>query len=511
MRPDNQHRPARAGPGRRPGQAAGAIVRAARLTAGLTLAELGQRCGYSASAISRYERGIQPLTDITLLRRFAIALAIPPHSLGLVMADSPPIRRHAEPAIQAGSGYAPRVIGELNAEGGEDPVRRRELFAHAAGLAGAAALGLPLTGRAHTATDGLEKLLYGNLVARPVPLAELRAASAAARANFQTARYDRLPTSLPRLIATAAASRDNATGTAQAAASTQLAEAYIVAANFMIKLNDDPLASALADRALQAAQAGEDPLTLADARRAVAIVLRRTGHRASAADLLARATRDIEPGSHPSPAQLSVYGTLLEVAAYTAAVDGNRAAAHDYISEAHTAATRLGRDANHRYTAFGPANVTLYQVSIAQVLGDSGTAIEHAKTLRPAAIPTAERRGRFWIDVARAYHQWGKPEPCYHALLAAERTALGESPLSPPGAPDHRRPTTHQPPQHPPRAGRLRPPHRRSSGLTLVIRLVEALLPSGPRPFSALARKPDPLPSATFTTRRECEPGEVRC
>jgi len=389
MRPDNQHRPARAGPGRRPGQAAGAIVRAARLTAGLTLAELGQRCGYSASAISRYERGIQPLTDITLLRRFAIALAIPPHSLGLVMADSPPIRRHAEPAIQAGSGYAPRVIGELNAEGGEDPVRRRELFAHAAGLAGAAALGLPLTGRAHTATDGLEKLLYGNLVARPVPLAELRAASAAARANFQTARYDRLPTSLPRLIATAAASRDNATGTAQAAASTQLAEAYIVAANFMIKLNDDPLASALADRALQAAQAGEDPLTLADARRAVAIVLRRTGHRASAADLLARATRDIEPGSHPSPAQLSVYGTLLEVAAYTAAVDGNRAAAHDYISEAHTAATRLGRDANHRYTAFGPANVTLYQVSIAQVLGERN---RHRARQDPAASRHPHRR-----------------------------------------------------------------------------------------------------------------------
>ncbi len=200
----------------------------------------------------------------------------------------------------------------------------------------------------------------------------------------------------------------------------------------MVKLNDDPLAWALADRALQAAQAGDDPLTLADARRAVATVMRRTGHRASAHDMLIRAARDIEPGSHPSPDQLSVYGTLLEVAAYTAAVDGNRGAARDYISEAHVAATRLGRDANHRYTAFGPANVTLYQVSIAQVLGDSGTAIEHAKTLRAAAIPTAERRGRYWIDVARAYHQWAKPEPCYRALLAAERAAPGEVRYRPP-------------------------------------------------------------------------------
>jgi hypothetical protein len=111
-----------------------------------------------------------------------------------------------------------------------------------------------------------------------------------------------------------------------------------------------------------------------------------------------------------------MYGTLLEVAAYTAAVDGNRPAASELISEASATATRLGGDANHRFTAFGPANVTLYQVSIAQVLGDNGTAIEHAKTLRPAAIPTAERQGRYWIDVARAYHQWGRYRPPVHRI-----------------------------------------------------------------------------------------------
>ena len=127
-----------------------------------------------------------------------------------------------------------------------------------------------------------------------------------------------------------------------------------------------------------------------------------------------------------------MYGTLLEVAAYTAAVDGNRHAASELIGEAKATATRLGRDANYRFTAFGPAGVALYQVSIAQVLGDNGTAIEHAKTLRPAAIPTAERQGRYWIDVARAFHQWGKPGPCYRALLAAERAAPAEVRYRPP-------------------------------------------------------------------------------
>jgi hypothetical protein len=200
----------------------------------------------------------------------------------------------------------------------------------------------------------------------------------------------------------------------------------------MVKLNDDPLAWATADRALQAAQAGDDPLTLADARRAVATVLRRTGHRAQARDLLITAAQAITPGPRPAPAQLLMYGNLLQVAAYTAAVDGNRHAAAGYIAEAAATATRIGTDTTCGHTAFGPSNVLLYQVSIAQVLGDNGTAIEHARKLRPAAIPTPERQGRYWIDVARAYHQWGKPEPCYHALLAAEQAAPAEVRYRPP-------------------------------------------------------------------------------
>jgi transcriptional regulator with XRE-family HTH domain len=68
----------------------------ARLAAHLTLAELGQRCGYSAAQISRYERGVQPLTDITLPRRFAAALGIPPQIFGLTPLDSSRAGRHAD-------------------------------------------------------------------------------------------------------------------------------------------------------------------------------------------------------------------------------------------------------------------------------------------------------------------------------------------------------------------------------------------------------------------------------
>jgi transcriptional regulator with XRE-family HTH domain len=49
----------------------------------MTLAELGDRTGYSAAQVSRFERGIAQLTDIAVLRQFARALEIAPELLGL--------------------------------------------------------------------------------------------------------------------------------------------------------------------------------------------------------------------------------------------------------------------------------------------------------------------------------------------------------------------------------------------------------------------------------------------
>lgn len=87
-----------AAPGR---QQLGAIVRSARVARGLTLADLGQRTGYSAAQVSRYERGLAPLTDIAVLRLFADALAISPQLLGL----------SAEPAGSSNPGSASGVFG----------------------------------------------------------------------------------------------------------------------------------------------------------------------------------------------------------------------------------------------------------------------------------------------------------------------------------------------------------------------------------------------------------------
>jgi hypothetical protein len=241
-----------------------------------------------------------------------------------------------------------------------------------------------------------------------------------------------VPAALPKIIAAAQATRDSARAGDRAEASGLLADAYILTADFAVKINDDPLSWTTSDRALQAAQASGDPLAVADARRAVATAMRRASHPGRAVDMLLRACRDIEPDGDAGPDQLATYGNLLTVAAYTAATAGNRPAAGEYMTEAASAAARLGSARSSRQTAFGQAGLTLYQVSIAQVLGDSGTAIDHARSIRAADIPTPERQGRYWVDVARAWHQWGKPEACYRALLAAERAAPAEVRYRPP-------------------------------------------------------------------------------
>ncbi|MGH4010202.1 MAG: hypothetical protein ACRDTH_18940 [Pseudonocardiaceae bacterium] len=116
----------------------------------------------------------------------------------------------------------------------------------------------------------------------------------------------------------------------------------------------------------------------------------------------------------------------MSTAAYTAAVDGDRDTARTLLGEAVDTAGRLGVDGNYRFTAFGPTGVGLYRISIARVLGDSGAAIEAARQIDPVAICLAERRARYWSDVAQSFYQWGKPEQCYRALLAAEHVSPDE-------------------------------------------------------------------------------------
>ncbi|MDN3058773.1 hypothetical protein PH213_30355 [Streptomyces sp. SRF1] len=166
---------------------------------------------------------------------------------------------------------------------------------------------------------------------------------------------------------------------------------------------------------------------MAEAHRMVSSAWRRQGHYARATDVAVTAAQQLTADRTTDVTErLSVQGNLYATAAYTAAKQGDRHTAYALIAEAEATAGQLGQDALLRGTVFGPSQVLLHQVSISHLLGDAGQAIEHARRIDPAALPTTERQARYWIDVARAFDQWGKPDRCYRALLAAEQAALQE-------------------------------------------------------------------------------------
>lgn len=390
----------------------GGIVRGIRNANHITLADLSKRCGYSTSTLSRMERGKQPISDVRVLRSLAEALRVPPRLFGL--ADTPP--RPMLPARPLARVGVP-TSDELALDEETDSMRRRTLLlAGLTSLAGAATLGH--SGHSIAAANtfrALETSLLDPLATGGVPVGvpRLRQQVVAARSVFQLGRYTDVVGRLPGLLSTATATRaEAATGEQLAEVTGLLAELYVLASELMVKLGNDRLAWTTADRAVQVADSAHDVLTQAGARRAWAIVLRRAGHADTAQRLVVDTAAGLQPDLHRSPGYLAAYGSMLSTAAYTAAVDGDQATARGLIDEAAGASE--------------PTAVGLYRISIARVLGDYGTAIEVARRIDPVGISQVERRARYWSDVARAFHGWGRPEPCYRALLAAEHASPDE-------------------------------------------------------------------------------------
>lgn len=405
----------------------GALIRMTRTARQLTLVQVGKLVGYSASTISRIETGRRKLSDVTLLRRFADALGIPPHLFGLTASTgtSPVGAAPPPPAL------ASTTVRETLREGGDDAVRRRELLAGLVGVTGAELLGVtarPTNTHTGPIAQHLQTLLADNpgRVVQPVGVQVLRDRLAATRATFHACRYHELAVTLPDVIATAQASLHETTGEQHDHIAALLADAYSLTSNLCSRLHDDALAWVTAERARSAAQTSGDIASIAEAARMKSIALRRHGHHDTATTLLTTTALDLGADSgNPAPELLATYGSLLCTASYTAALHGNRSGALELISEAETTATRLG-DARVPHNPFSPTNVTIYQIGVHTALGDAGTALDHARKIDLRTVPTPERQARFCLDTARAWHRFGSPSKCFQALQVAEHCAPEE-------------------------------------------------------------------------------------
>ncbi|MGK5631050.1 helix-turn-helix domain-containing protein [Streptomyces sp. URMC 123] len=413
----------------------GELIRQERKKQGLTLAQLGKRTGYSAAQVSRYERGISPLTDVTVLRRFADALGIAPQVLGLIAA---PEVRHGR-AIGPTAAYPrfprPRLAGTARPGGGEDAVRRRKLLANLA-VTAAAAVGAPiLPSGSKPAGNGaaVGEVLVARVrdamlglhpdIAVPSP-AFLRADLARAFIDFHACSYGSLAVRLPRLICLAHA---RATGE-EAKDDGLLAHGYLLATRMLIKLDEQQLGWMAADRARQAAEAAGEPLLVAEAARQLAVLARKADwHEQALSIALSAADLPALRGREPTPT--AQRGLLIQSAAYTAARAGDTTGMRELTAEAAAIARKLGPAAVLRDHGggFSPTTVQLHLVSAENSAGDPAAALAAAKKVAPGSLPSTERRARYYTDIATAFARLSHRDDCIRALLAAEHHAPEET------------------------------------------------------------------------------------
>ncbi len=200
----------------------------------------------------------------------------------------------------------------------------------------------------------------------------------------------------------------------------QLASAYHAMAAAFAKLGEPGDAWIATDRAVQAARSSGDPVLAAASAFRLAIAFL-GARRYEYAALTATAAADSLSGrlDELGTAAWSVWGALTLQRAVAAARVNDAEQAYALLEDARAAAVNVGDGRNDYHTEFGPLNIRLHDVSVSVDLGDAGRALRVANEIDARAL-SAERRTRFFIDVARAHMQRRDAEHALSALLAAE-------------------------------------------------------------------------------------------
>lgn len=416
----------------------GQLVRESRQAQGLSLVALGAKTGYSAAQVSRYERGIAPLTDIGVLRVFADALGIPHERFGLVAPAPQPEIRHGQ-MIEATTAF-PRLPGprlgssEMHKER-DQPVRRRNLLAGMAAAAAAAAVPpLAADGAAATGSTPAGQLLVARLRDAMLGLGDSDATPPAdglrielfrAVADFDACEYTGLAVRLPRLIR---AGHTATTGSRSEGDCALLARSYLLATRMLIKLDEQQLGWMAADRARQLAEICGDPLAVAESARQLAVLARKAGWHTEALTL-ALSAADAPVLRDVGRTGTAARGLLIQSAAYTLARRGDRDGMRELTDEAAALAQSLGGTTLLRDHGggFSPRTVQLHRISAENHAGDPLAALDAARAIPLNALPSVERRSRYLTDIAVALDRLGRRQECVRALLTAEHHAPQET------------------------------------------------------------------------------------
>ncbi|MEU4183614.1 helix-turn-helix transcriptional regulator [Nocardia sp. NPDC050712] len=323
-------------------------------------------------------------------------------------------------------------------ETGERPIDSRQVLYD---LAGALSVSIgdltghqddkvnPATLAFHAAVPHIEGALMAagitDTARDPRPLAELVADAQRAPVVRMQCDYVALGSLLPELI-TDLYRYANAGGEDGTRAWRALVPATLTVALTTKSLGYTSLAWIAAQACERAAErGGSDPVGLAGAEFVLAQTLLAQPGAAAAALVHSAGSADRLQSQLTTEAGLQMYGMLhLHAALTTAAMGGDPS---DHLTEAAETAPRTGQEHGDAFALnFGAQNANIWRMSVALEQRDGGKAIEASRLITPDTIPTADRRGRFYVELGRAHSLEKQYPESLAALLRAEQIAPQE-------------------------------------------------------------------------------------
>ncbi|UUN28584.1 helix-turn-helix domain-containing protein [Streptomyces sp. FIT100] len=242
--------------------------------------------------------------------------------------------------------------------------------------------------------------------------------------DYQGGRLGSVIAALPALLQTAQELEDRAARREEDRRDCWAVSArtHHLAATTLAKIGESDISWLAAERAMQAADASDDPLVLASAARSGTHALLANGRYEAAMELGEATARWLAPQVEESdPSALSLLGMIHLRAAVAAARHQDRPTAAGLLSRAEALADDLGSDENYWQTGFGPTNVLLHRLSIELDLDNVAYVVENGR-INVDHMPQ-ERSVSHRIDFARALSLAGHGDEAFAELRKAERTS----------------------------------------------------------------------------------------
>ena len=187
---------------------------------------------------------------------------------------------------------------------------------------------------------------------------------------------------------------------------------------------------------MTAAQESEHPALVGSATYQMACALLLTGELANAEQILTLGAENIAsivatPRLNCRLEEaLSVRGSLLLLLAIVAARRGDDNAAQDVLREASQLAEQLGCDDNWLWTALGPTNVAIHQLSVQSRIGNAKKAARIAGSIDTDVLPATLRGRRSQVHLEMAWAAAGQADDALAVLHLLETERVTEQAVS---------------------------------------------------------------------------------